>query len=86
MARMVNGKIAHVTDVEFVTAWKSAARNGGTLKGLANSLQLTYNNVLTRAKRLNEGFKAAGQPELPKFARPKNTRTKDYAALAQVGE
>lgn len=86
MAQVVNGKVKHVSDVEFVTAWKSAARNGGTLKGLANSLQLTYNNVLTRAKRLNEGFKAAGQPELPKFERAKGARQKDYAALAQVGE
>ena len=87
MARKnADGKRVNITDNEFISEWKSAVRGGGSIKGLANKLEISYGAVVARRTTLNEGFVAAGQPELPEMPRAKGKRTKDYAALAQVGE
>lgn len=84
MANVVNGKRVNVTDAEFVTAWVSAQANGGTLKGLANSLNLSYGNVIARGKRLSDGLVAEGKKALPKFGRAEGVRAKDWNALADI--
>ena len=84
MAQVVNGKRVNVTDEAFVTAWVSAQANGGTLKGLANSLQLSYGNVIARGKRLSDMLVAGGKKPLPKFGRAEGVRAKDLNTLADI--
>lgn len=70
----------------FIAGVKAAARAGKTQDQAASELGMTKGNMNARIKRLNEGFKAANQPELPKFKRASGTRTQNWAALAQIGE